>query len=375
MSVVDEHAGEADRDGPAGSVAAGVVTYDADDPWAGVVGQERAVAQLRAAVEAPVHAYLLVGPRGSGKRALAVAFAAALLSAGWSGDDARRHRRLALAETHPDLVLTERTGPWITAEQARDIVDRASRSPIEGTRKVLILDEFHLVVRNAPILLKALEEPAPGTVFVVLAEEVPPELVTIASRCVRIDLGSVPVEAIIGRLVSEGIDPPDARQAAEAAAGDLGRARLLATDPRLVLRRDHWASVPVQLDATGATAARLVDELFTMIDDAAEPLRVRQAAEEVALEERVTQLGERGAGRKALTERHKREQRRHRTDELRFGLAILARHYRDELVVSSRPVPVSAALAAIAATAEGLVRNPNELLQFQALFVRLGDQA
>ena len=99
--------------------------------------------------------------------------------------------------------------------------------------------------------MKAIEEPAPGTVFVVLAEEVPPELVTIASRCVRIDLGPVPVEAIVGRLVQEGIDPVAALEAATASTGDLGRARLLATDPRLVLRRDHWASVPEQLDGTG----------------------------------------------------------------------------------------------------------------------------
>ena len=104
-------------------------------------------------------------------------------------------------------------------------------------------------------------------------------------------------------------------------------------------------------------------------------MRERQAAEEAELEERVKQLGERGPGRKALADRHKREQRRHRTDELRFGLAVLARHYRDELAAAGRPAPVAAALDAIQATAEGLVRNPNEQLQFQALFVRLGDLA
>ena len=52
---------------------------------------------------------------------------------------------------------------------------------------------------------------------------------------------------------------------------------------------------------------------------------------------------------------------------------MLARHYRDELAVAGRPAPVAGALDAIQATAEGLVRNPNEQLQFQALFVRLGD--
>jgi DNA polymerase-3 subunit delta' len=343
------------------------------DPWSTVVGQERAVAQLRAAVSAPVHAYLLVGPRGSGKRALALAFAAALLSEGAPADEAERHRRLALAGLHPDVVITERTGPWITAEQAREIVDRASRAPIEGSRKVLVLDELHLVLRNAPILLKAIEEPAPGTIFLVLAEEVPPELVTIASRCVRIDLGPVPAEAIADRLELEGVPADAARTAAAAAAGDLGRARLLATDERLVLRRDAWAAVPTQLDGTGATVARLVDDLFAMIDDAAAPLRERQTVEEAELEERAKQMGERGAGRKTLADRHKREQRRHRIDELRFGLAVLARHYRDELATSARPAPIAEALAAVQATAEGLVRNPNEQLQFQALFVRLGN--
>jgi DNA polymerase III subunit delta' len=345
------------------------------DPWATVVGQDRAVTQLRAAARAPVHAYLLVGPRGSGKRALAAAFAADLLSQGTEGADAERHRRLALAELHPDLVVTERTGPFITAEQARQIVELASRAPVEGRRKVLVLDEFQLVLRNAPILLKAIEEPAEGTVFVVLAEEVPPELMTIASRCVRIDLGPVPISAISDRLVAEGIDPAAAADAAAAANGDMGRARLLATDERLALRRDAWAAVPVELDGTGSVAARLVDELFAMIDDAGAPLRDRQAAEEVELEEQVKQMGERGAGRKTIADRHKREQRRHRIDELRFGLAVIAHHYREELVVAARPAPLADALAAIQATGEGLVRNPNELLQFQALFVRLGQLA
>ena len=143
-----------------------------------------------AASRSPVHAYLLVGPRGSGKRALADAFAAALLSAGSEGDDRDRHVRLALAEQHPDLVVIERVGASISADQAREVRDLASRSPIEGDRKVLILDEFHLVQETVgPILLKTIEEPPPGTIFIVLVDDVPPELVTIESRCVRIDLG------------------------------------------------------------------------------------------------------------------------------------------------------------------------------------------
>ena len=78
------------------------------DPWRDVVGQPGAVRRLSAAVTDPVHAYLLIGPPGSGKQALAHAFAAALLSVGAADDEAReRHVRLALAGQHPDLRLVE----------------------------------------------------------------------------------------------------------------------------------------------------------------------------------------------------------------------------------------------------------------------------
>jgi len=345
---------------------------DGFDLWAEVVGQPVAVAELRASAQAPVHAYLLVGPRGCGKRALARAFAGALLAAG--RDDAERVAALTRVEEHPDLIVVERVGAAISAEQADQIVARASRSPVEGRRKVLVLDEFHLVGPSVgPKLLKTIEEPPPGTFFVVLAEQVTSDLVTVASRCVRIDLGPVPAEAIAERLVAEGIGPDSAHEAAAAAVGDLRRARVLATDPRLALRQRAWHDVPDRLDGTGAAAAAAADELLTMIDDAMAPLAERHQVEVTALEERVAHTGERGAGRKDLTERHKREVRRYRTDELRFGLWVLARRFRDELTTSHRPHSAIAALSTVQAVAEGLARNPNERLQLQALFVRLGD--
>jgi len=172
------------------------------DLWGAVVGQASAVAQLRAAARAPVHAYLLVGPRGSGKRALARAFAAALLSSGRAGDDAVRHAQLALAEAHPDLTVVERRGASIQAEQADEVIGAAARASVEGGGKVIVLDEFHLVTPQVGNkLLKSIEEPPAGTVFVVLADDVTPDLVTIASRCVRVDLGAVPVEALVDALV------------------------------------------------------------------------------------------------------------------------------------------------------------------------------
>src|SRR4051794_9543842 len=109
-----------------------------------VIGQESAVAHLRAAVPAPVHAYLLVGPPGSGKRTAAVAFAAGLLCPlGGCGECDVCKRTLAGA--HPDVILVERAGPSITVDQAREVRRLAMRSPNEGARKVLILTDFHLV--------------------------------------------------------------------------------------------------------------------------------------------------------------------------------------------------------------------------------------
>ena len=343
-----------------------------DDLFAGVVGQPAAVELLRTSAAAPVHAYLFVGPRGSGKRHLARAFAAAVLSDGLEPEAAARAAALAGDEHHPDLRVVERVGPAISSAQADEIVALASRTPVEGDRKVIVLDEFHLVSPQVgPKLLKTIEEPPAGTIFVVLAEQVTPDLVTIASRCVRVDLPPVADALVAETLVGEGVPPDAAAQAATAAAGDLSRARLLASDERLAIRRRGWAEVPHRLDGSGAAAYDAVEELLAAIDDAAATLKQRQGDELAELQERVEQYGERGAGRKELEERHKRELRRHRTDELRFGLTVLARTYRDRLADVADPGPLLRSLDAVGSTAEALVRNPNERLQLQALFLRL----
>jgi len=346
------------------------------DVWESVVGQPDAVAQLRAAIPAPTHAWLFVGPPGSGTKAAARAFAAELLSAGAGPEEAERHRRLALAGQHPDLTIVERVGARILVEQAKAIIHRASRSPAEGDRKVIVLDEFHLVEESAAAkLLKTIEEPAPGTFFVVLAEEVPPELVTIASRCTRVDFPALSREAVLGALAADGVDPERAAAVADAAHGDLDRARLLTTDERLALRLASWRELPARLDGTGHTAAALVDEVRAGIDDAVVPLAARHRREAAALKERVERYGQRGSGATDLVERHRREQRRLRTDELRLGFTELARRYRDDLTTAEEtgrdPGELLEALAAVQGAVEALVRFPSEELLLQSLFVRL----
>lgn len=347
------------------------------DAWSEVVGQDRAVTLLRSAAAGdPVHAWLFVGPTGSGKRAAARAFAGELLAAeadaAGNADAASRARGLALQEQHPDLLIVERVGAAISADQADDIVTRASRSATEGRRKVLVLDEFHRMAEGvAPKLLKTIEEPTPGTFFIVLADELPPNLVTIASRCVRVDFNSVPGHAIIERLVADGIPAERATEAAGFSGGDLRRARLLATDERLALRVAAWRELPTRIDGRGSVATNAVADLRAAIDDVEAPLRARQEGEVAELNERIERYGQRGSGAKELEARHKREVRRLRTDELRLGLSSLAASYRDELVVGSDPGKAIIALDAIREADANLQFNPNEELWLTALVLAL----
>jgi DNA polymerase-3 subunit delta' len=357
---------------PAGGTEPG--PSPAVDLYAAVVGQPAAVDQLRAAAVAPVHAHLLVGPAGSGRLAAARAFAAALLCPA-GGDGTCRSCRLALAGEHPDVVTFEPEGAFLRVADAQEITRLSLRSPVEGARKVLILTGIERIQQAGPALLKTIEEPPPSTVFVLLAEHVPPELVTIASRCARITFGPVPVDALAARLVAEGLDPAVAAVAAAGAGGSLPRARLLATDPGVEGRRRAWSDVPGRLDGTGATVATIVDELGAMMDDAGAPLAARQRAElEAAAERDAAGGGGRAGARRDLEARHRREARRHRTEELRAGLAALVGRYRDALERDPGGPGAAAALQAadaVQAAAEALPRSPNEALLLQALLLRL----
>lgn len=342
---------------------------EATDGWSAVLGQERAVAVLRAAAPEPLHAYLLVGPRGSGKHAAALAFAGDVLASAPGTADPDRARRLALQEQHPDLEVLKPEKARMSADEAREIVRLTTRSPVEAGRKVIVLPDFHLVEQWGSMLLKSIEEPPPSTVFVILAEDVPPEVVTVASRCVRVDLGPVPEVLVREQLEREGVDPALAADAAAGAGGDLRRARDLATDEGLAARRDAWSSVADRLDGTGSTVAVLVDELLALIETSASQVTERHEAELAELDERAERYGEK-VRRKPLEDAHKRELRQIRAAELRFGLATLARRYSSRLT-GDRPLDAVEALGAIQAAGEALIRNPNEQLLLQHLFLRL----
>lgn len=339
------------------------------DLWAEVVGQDEIVSRLRAATADPTHAYLFVGPPGVGTMAAARAFAADIVSRGAAPDEAVRHRRLASTGHHPSIIVVERVGASILAPQAREIVRQAHMRPPEGDVQVLVLTEFHLVTTAAPILLKSIEEPPDGTVFVVLADEVTPDLVTIASRCVRFEFPHLSATVIEARLREDGVTADVAAASAVSAGGDLSRARLLATDQQVIDRRNFWFTLPDRLDGSGAAVARAASEVMARADEVLAPLGVLQEAELAELTEQAERSGLRKAVLKDVEARHNRERRRIRTDELRAGLAALMDAYRERAV--DHPDDFVEAARLVGELTDNLQYNPNEELALQSLFASL----
>jgi DNA polymerase III subunit delta' len=346
----------------------------------GIVGQRTAVSNLRSAAKRPVHAYLVVGPPGLQQRELVRGFAAALICPQEGCGHCSACRRV-LAGTHPDLVEIHRAGAQLAVDDARRVVRVSHRRPLEAARQVVVVPDVHLARLAAPVLLKTLEEPPGSTILVLLTDAVTPEIATVASRCVRIELSPVAQADLAGWLRSRGVDPEVADKVATAAGGSPEKARLLVDDPEIDRRREMWRTVPAQLDGTGATVVRLAEQLLEHTSVALEPLRARHGAEIEDLTAAAKASGERGLpGRREIEDRHKREERRLRTDELRAGLAELARAYRDrarEAAAESsahstvKLRAVARSCDAVGETAIELIRNPNEMLLLEGLFLRL----
>ena len=336
----------------------------------GIVGQPAAVDRLRAALDSPLPSYLFVGPAGAGLRAAACRFAGELLAARSATPE--RERRLALAGQHPDLLVFDRVGAAMTADQAREAVKAAAAAPVSGDQKVIVLSDVDRAGLQAPILLKSVEEPPPSCVFVLLAEEVNRTMETLASRCVRVDFEALSEADLRAVLRDDGIADERASFAAAAAGGSIERARLLASDDAAAARIEGWQDLRRSLDGTASSAMTAVDAALAAAEAAAAPLEARHDAERAEADERAELYGT-NAGRSSLDERHRRELRRVRTDELTMGFAVLSAQIRDEAGSGALPAQAAAIeLGAIADAAEALRFNANQRLALSSLFSRLG---
>jgi DNA polymerase-3 subunit delta' len=312
--------------------------------WDNIVQQPKAVERLQQLAVNHVHAFLFIGPDGCGKEDAARAFASRLITQ--SDEVTSREANLIMRGSYSDVIEVLREGAAVDKDEAEAIIRLSTTTPTESRIKVVIVHEVHLMRDSAAArLLKTIEEPSEKVVFILLADALVPALATINSRCVVVQFAAI----------------------------NIHRERLLANDPQFAHRQEAFATIPYKLDGSGATVALIVDEIFELIEQATTPLIAEQKKELEELEARVTLTGERGSGRKALQDRHKRQLRKFNTDELRSGLATIAGTYHS-LIVSDTHYPEESkyhdAIHRIHKAMGSLGLNVNEELLLQSLFLQ-----
>ncbi|MFG2139037.1 DNA polymerase III subunit delta' [Streptomyces sp. NPDC048650] len=410
--------------------------------WDDVVGQERVTEQLAAAARdadtivtadaaagagaaAPLggpapegqrgasqmtHAWLFTGPPGSGRSTAARAFAAALQCVGPDralggvpGCGFCDGCHTTLVGTHADVEIVRTDLLSIGVKETRALVRRASLSPAGGRWQVIVLEDADRLTEGAGnVLLKAVEEPAPRTVWLLCAPSIEDVLPTIRSRCRHLTLTTPPVEAVADVLVRrDGIEPQAAARAARATQGHIGRARRLATDERARARRSAVLKLPLRVDDIGGclkAAQELIDAAGEDAKQVAEDVDTKETEELRAALGAAAGTGGRlprgtAGAMKELQDKQKRRATRTQRDSLDLALVDLTGFYRDVLALqvgatvplandevrdgiqriaaASTPERTLRRIEAIIACREALDRNVAPLLAVEAMTVAL----
>lgn len=171
-----------------------------------VLGQDHVVQTLKNAIEHNrlAHAYLFVGPRGTGKTSTARIFAKALNCSGGPRVDFDPHEDICeeIAEGRSLDVLEIDGASNRGIDHIRDLRDNVRFAPSRGNFRIVYIDEVHMLTKESfNALLKTLEEPPPHVKFIFATTEPHKILPTILSRCQRFDLRPIPSEIIAEHLL------------------------------------------------------------------------------------------------------------------------------------------------------------------------------
>jgi DNA polymerase III subunit delta' len=316
--------------------------------------QPRAAAAIAAALRAgPSHAYAFLGPAGSGKRAVARAFAAELLAEGVDDPALARRRALADPSPHPDLAWIRPPGNQHLVDEVRErVIAAVPYRPFEGARRVFVIEAADAMAEESQnALLKTLEEPPSYAHLLLVSSEPEGLLETVRSRCQTIPFQALPATAVERRL-AERIDAPPETLAALAllSGGDLDLAAFLGSERGERLREAVGSCL------RGARSGRLAERPWGELLELAATIGAERAeVVAAAARERAEQIGKgRDADRirRLGTEAAKRAERSSRTDAVDAALALVAAWCVD--------------LVALAEDAPEAVRNRDRLAQLRA---------
>jgi DNA polymerase-3 subunit delta' len=313
--------------------------------WDELTGQAEAIEVFSSAAaaggvgSAMTHAWLITGPPGSGRSNLAFAFAAALLSRGPEDLDATE--RQVAARTHPDLGVLSTERVIISIDEVRQLVTSSQFSPSVGRFRVMIIEDAdRMSERTSNVLLKALEEPPPRTVWILCAPSEADLIPTIRSRVrsVRLRVPSVDeVAELIARR--DGVDLAIATRAARESQSHIGMAHRLATNDEARERREQTLQIALRIGSVG-DAVRAAGVLLDLAGADAKAITEERDAEE--RESALRSLGIQPGGTippalrsqlKSLEEDQKRRATRSLRDGLDRIMVDLLSLYRDILLL------------------------------------------
>ncbi len=276
----------------------------------------------------PSHAYLFHGPGGAGKRSVARAVAAELLSEGSSDPDSARAR--ARSGSHPDLTWVSPSGAHeiLVSDIDGPVVAAASRTPFESSRRVFVIERVdELGDEAANRMLKTLEEPAPFVHLILITDRVAEVLPTIRSRCQHVRFEPPPIEQVAAAIEAGGAEPATALACAKLALGDAAQARELATEDGIALRSaaEGYARAAIAGDVAGRVPWVA---LLTAVRARGEAVE-SELADSRAAELELYPKKERKRAETAWTDRIRRVKRRTETGALDLGLQLVTLWYTD----------------------------------------------